>query len=350
MQWSAREICDLVDGKVIGDPEVQVSKPSRIEEGEVGTLSFLANMKYEEHIYSTKSSIVLVGNSFKPKSEVNTTLVKVDDVYLALSILMDKFEGQTKLQEEGFSSLAFIRNESNIHDTVSIGAFTHIGESQIGEGSIIMSHVSISDRCQIGKNVTIYPGVKIYHETIIGDNVIIHSNAVIGSDGFGFATNEDGSYKKMKQLGNVIIEDDVEIGANTTVDRASMGSTILRKGVKLDNLIQIGHNVEVGENTAMAAQAGIAGSTKLGKNCRVGGQTGFVGHLKIADGMQCQAQSGIGSNIKKENSILFGTPAIEYGNFVKSSVVFKFLPDMAKKLRELEKEVALLKKQNLTEQ
>jgi len=344
MQLSARQISELVGGEVIGDPEVLVTKPSRIEEGLPGTLSFLANMKYEEHIYTTKASIVLVGNDFEKKSAIEATLIKVEDVYRALSVLMEHFEGSQKLQAEGFSSLAFVNNKSKIHDTVSIGAFTHIGESQIGKGSVILSHVSISDRCVIGENVIIYPGVKIYHETIIGDNVIIHSNAVIGSDGFGFATNEDGTYKKMKQLGNVIIEDNVEIGANTTVDRASMGSTILRKGVKLDNLIQIGHNVEVGENTAMAAQAGIAGSTKLGKNCRVGGQTGFVGHLKIADGMQCQAQSGIGSNIKKENSILFGTPAIEYGSFVKSSVVFKSLPEMAKKLRELEKEIALLKK------
>lgn len=343
MQFRAQDISDLLGGEIIGNPEVMVDKPSKIEEGTLGSLSFLANDKYEEHIYTSDASVILVDQNFNPKKPIKATLIKVADVYGALSILMEKFAGNVQLQDKGVHELAFIHTNAKIGTEVSIGAFTHIGECKIGEGAQIMSHVSIGQGCVIGKNVRIYPGVKIYHDTIIGNNVILHSNAVIGSDGFGFAKDANGRYKKMEQLGNVIIDDDVEIGANTVVDRASMGSTRLGKGVKLDNLIQIAHNVEVGENTAMAAQSGIAGSTKLGKNCRVGGQVGFVGHLKIADGLQIQAQSGVGGSIKEENAKLFGTPAIEYTSFIRSSVVFKSLPDMAKKLRELEKEILLLK-------
>lgn len=346
MKKSAQEICNLVQGELHGDPNLMVTGPSKIDEGLPGTISFLGNQKYENYLYNTQASLVLVDAKFCPKSEVNVSLIKVDDVYTALSKILNLFESNKSRPDAGISTLSVIRNSTDIDPTVSIAPFCNIGNVSIGKGSIIHSHVCIEDGCKIGANVIIFPGVRIYHNVTIGDNVIIHANAVLGSDGFGFSKKEDNSYDKLKQLGTVIIENDVEIGANTVIDRASIGATIIREGVKLDNLIQVAHNVEIGKNTVMAAQVGVAGSTKIGANCMIGGQVGFIGHLKIADGAQIQAQSGVAGSVKKENAKLYGYPAIDYGTYLRAFAQLKHLPEMAKKLRALEKELASLKKQS----
>lgn len=343
MEFTTSEIADLLGGQVLGDKQLKLTALSKLEEAKEGSLSFLANGKYEHLFYTSAASAILVNKDFKPKNELSKTLIKVDDVYSSLGILMKTMDEARGDAIPTISDLAFIHPSLNLTEEIGIGAFSYIGEVIIGKAVQIASHVFIADGCTIGNNVKIYPGVKIYRNCTIGDNVIIHSNAVIGSDGFGFAKDQEGKYIKMNQLGNVIIEDDVEIGANTVIDRASLGSTIIRKGVKLDNLIQVAHNVEIGENTVMAAQSGIAGSTKLGKNCMVGGQVGFVGHLKIADGAQIQAQSGVAGSVKEENAKLYGYPAIDYNTYLRAFATMKKLPEMAKKLRELEKEMAKMK-------
>ncbi len=343
MNFTAEEIARMLKGELQGKGEIAINKLSKIEEAKSGSLSFLANPKYESLIYTTKASAILVNRSFVPKKEIESTLIRVDDVYASLTILMNSYDKRSFSIEEGVSSLAFINQEAKLEADISVGPFAFIGACRIKKNVKIASHVFIDENCVIGNNVIIYPGVKIYSDTIIGDNVIIHANAVIGSDGFGFSKDAMGNYIKMSQLGNVVIEDDVEIGSNTVIDRASLGSTFIRKGVKLDNLIQIAHNVEVDENTVIAAQSGIAGSTKLGKNCMVGGQVGFVGHLKIADGAQFQAQSGVAGSIRKENAKMYGYPAIDYNTYLRAFANFKQLPDMAKKLRDLEKELQELR-------
>lgn len=343
MNYTTGEIAKLLNGIVSGDEELMLTQLSKIEEAQEGSLTFLANLKYEPLIYQTKASAILVSKQFKAKEKINSSFIIVDDVYASLTTLMNKIESKSKKKNFEISSLAFIDGEANLANKVGVGHFSYIGKSTIGEDCQIGTHVYIDDNCSIGNNVIIYPGVKIYADSQIGDNVIVHANAVIGSDGFGFSKDEQGKYIKMNQLGNVKIESDVEIGANTVIDRASIGSTIIRKGVKLDNLIQVAHNVEIGEDTVMAAQSGIAGSTKLGKNCMVGGQVGFVGHLKVADGAQIQAQSGIAGSVKQENSKLYGYPAIDYNTYLRAFASFKQLPEMAKKLRELEKELQKLK-------
>lgn len=343
MEFTTSEIADLLGGQVVGNNLLKLTALSKLEEAREGSLSFLANGKYEHLFYTCQASAILVSKDFKPKSEVSKTMILVDDVYSSLGILMKTMDEAQNNEELSISDLAFIDTSVNLPDQIGVGAFSYLGKVMLGNTVQIASHVFIADGCTIGNNVRIYPGVKIYKNCTIGDNVIIHSNAVIGSDGFGFAKDQEGKYLKMNQLGNVIIEDDVEIGANTVIDRASLGSTIIRKGVKLDNLIQVAHNVEIGENTVMAAQSGIAGSTKLGKNCMVGGQVGFVGHLKIADGAQIQAQSGVAGSVKEENAKLYGYPAIDYNTYLRAFATMKKLPEMAKKLRELEKELAKMK-------
>ncbi len=342
MKITIGEIAKILDATFDGDEALEISGLDKIEEAAHGRLSFLANEKYESFIYNTSATAVLVSKDFKPKHEVKSTLIRVDNVYSALGTLMNRFQTE-KMPDPGISSLAFVNEKSLVPDSVYVGPFAVIDEAQIGEGCIISSHVFIGKNCSIGKNVKIYSGVKIYADTVIGDEVVIHANAVIGSDGFGFAKDEQGKYLKMSQNGNVVIEDNVEIGSNTVIDRASIGSTIIRKGVKLDNLIQVAHNVEIGANTVMAAQAGIAGSTKLGKNCMIGGQVGFVGHLNIADGAQIQAQSGVAGSVKEENAKLYGYPAIEYNTYLRAFAQMKNLPEMAKKLRVMEKELEALK-------
>lgn len=344
MEFTAAIIAGFLKGEIAGDPEIKVNTIAKIEEGQPGALSFLANPKYEQYIYTTRSSVVLVNKSFVPSAPVAATMIKVENAYESFASLLTLVT-QAKPKKKGIHPTAVIEPTAKIGTDVYIGPYACIGENCVlGDGSSVYAHTNIGDSTKVGKNCTIYSGVNIYHECVIGDNCIIHAGAVIGSDGFGFAPQDGSEYKKIPQIGNVVLEDNVEIGANVTIDRATMGSTILRKGVKLDNLIQIAHNVEIGENTVMAAQTGISGSTKIGSNCMLGGQVGIGGHIKIADGTKIGAQSGIISEVKEENKTIIGSPAIEIRQFFRSSVVFSKLPEIKKKVDLLEKEVESLKK------
>jgi len=324
MNISAQKIAEHLGGKIVGDPQVRVSAPARIEQGRPGTICFFANPKYEHYIYTTKASILLVNSSFEPRQEISATLIKVDNAYESVALLLDLFN--TLKKSRPGSNRFFVRRpfSSKIGRGTFVGRGTFIGKKvKIGKNCHIYPQVYIGDGVTIGDNTIIYPGVRIYRDSVIGQDVILHANVVIGSDGFGFAPREDGSYHKIPQTGNVIIEDDVEIGAGTTVDRSTMGSTIIRRGVKLDNLCQIAHNVEVGDNTVIAALSGIAGSTKLGKGCILGGQSGIVGHVTIADKTTLAAQSGIIGNVKNEGEALMGYPAISYRDYMRAYALFK---------------------------
>jgi UDP-3-O-[3-hydroxymyristoyl] glucosamine N-acyltransferase len=343
MEFSAKEIAYILKGKVEGNAEVKVGNFSKIEEGKPGTLTFLANPKYAPFIYETEASIALVNTHFQAEKELpaTLTLIRVADAYAALAQLLTLVESY-KPKKRGIETPSFIHPSATVPEKIYIGAFAYIGENaRLGENTAIYPHAYIGDNVTIGENTIIYAGVKIYENCQIGNNCIIHAGAVIGSDGFGFA-KEDGQFKKIPQLGNVVIEDDVEVGANTTIDRAVMDSTIIRKGVKLDNLIQVAHNVEIGEDTAMAAQVGISGSTKIGKNCIIGGQVGLGGHIKISDNVSIGAQSGILGSIAEGRSLL-GSPAIDVKNYFRSTVVFAKLPDMYRQLNQLQKEIEQLK-------
>ena len=344
MEFTAATIAGFLKGEIEGNPNVKVNTIAKIEEGHEGALSFLANPKYEHYIYTTQSSVVLVNKDFIPSAKINATLIRVTNAYEALAALLSLVE-QSKPKKKGIHPTAVIESSANLGTDIFIGAYAYIGENcTVGDGCRIYPHVYVGDNTKIGKNCTINPGVKIYHECIIGNGCTIHAGTVIGSDGFGFAPQSESEFMKIPQVGNVIIEDNVEIGANVAIDRATMGSTIIRRGVKIDNLIQIGHNVEIGENTVMAGQTGIAGSTKIGKNCMFAGQVGIAGHLKIADGVKIAAQAGIPGNIKEENSIVMGSPAFDHRLFLRSSIVFKKLPEFKTKIESLEKEVELLKR------
>ena len=333
MNFTAGQIADQLNGIVIGDKEVDISSLSKIEEGVKGSLTFLANPKYTEYIYNTKASAAIVSNDFNPTKEIKTTLIKVKDPYSSFTTLLELFNINDS-NKSGISKLSEINKTSSISKSSFIGSFTIIGKNcMIEDECFIHEQVFIGDNVKIGSGTKIYPGVKILNDTIIGKKCIIHSLCCIGSDGFGFTPNNDGSYKKIPQTGNVIIEDNVEIGSNSTIDRATIGSTIIRKGVKLDNQIQIAHNVEIGENTAIAAQSGIAGSTKIGKNCMIGGQVGIIGHIKIGDNVKIQAQAGVTSDVES-NSRITGTPAINYMNYNKSYIHFKNLPEIIKKIEK----------------
>ena len=337
MKISAFELSQLLNGTIEGDPSVSVSQPGKIESGKAGEICFLGNPKYEDYAYTTEASILLVNQDFQPKQAVNATLIRVENVYTSLAFLLEKFSHLNQATQVIVSEKASIHPSVSIGKNVTVGDFAVIEEGAIiGDNCLIFSQVYIGKKVSIKENSLIYAGVKIYHDCQIGANCIVQANAVVGSDGFGFAPQADGSYKKIHHVGNVVVEDNVEIGSNTTIDRASIGSTFIRKGVKLDNLIQIAHNVEIGENTVIAAQTGIAGSVKIGKNCRIGGQVGIAGHLTIGDGVQIQGQSGIASNIEADSK-LFGSPAMNYGDFIRSFTIFKKLPDLAKKLNQLEK-------------
>lgn len=339
MQLSARELANFLGGTVEGDPEVKVSRPSKIEEGGEGTISFLGNLKYEEYAYTTTASILLVKEDFNPRQAINATLIRVPDVYAAIATLLEQF-GQREKAAASISERATIHPSARVGEKVHVSDYVIVEEGvQIGDNSTVMAQVYIGKNVRLGSNVLLYPGVRIMDDCEIGDHSVLHSNVVVGSDGFGFAPQEDGTYKKIAHVGNVIIERDVDIGANTTIDRGTLGATIIREGVKLDNLVQVGHNVEIGAHTVIAAQAGIAGSTKIGKHCRIGGQVGFSGHLHIADGTQIQAQSGIASSVKEPNQALFGSPAIGYKDFIRSHAVFKMLPELYKRLSRLEKQL-----------
>ncbi len=344
MEFTANQIAGFLKGKVEGDGEVKVNNVTKIEEGKPGTLAFLANPKYTSYIYDTKASVVLVNNTFKADKKVNTTLIFVEDAYQAFASLLELVAEAMFEAKTGIEDPCFIHESVTKGSDLYVGAFAYIGKNvKLGNNVKIYPQVYIGNNVTIGDNATIYAGAKIYHDCVLGNNTTLHSGAVIGADGFGFAVTNTTNYKKIPQIGNVIIEDYVEIGSNTTIDRATMGSTIIRKGVKLDNLIQIGHNVEVGENTVMAAQVGIAGSTKIGKNCMFGGQVGIAGHLTIADEVKAAAMSGIASNIKETGKIVMGAPAFDISGFKKSFIVHRNLPELSKKVRQLEKELEELK-------
>ncbi len=348
MQISAQDLSSLLGGTIEGDAEVLISGPSKIEEGKPGTISFYANSKYEPYVYTTEASALLVPKDFIAQKEVHATLIKVDNVYESINLLLERFsseEGRT----HGISDNAKVQDTATLGSDISIGDFSIVSHgASIGSHVTIFPQVFIGSNVRIGNNVTLHPGVKIHHDCIIGNNVVIQSNTVIGNDGFGFLPLEDGTYQKIKHTGNVIIEDNVDIGANVAIDRATMGSTIVKTGAKLDNLIHLAHNVEVGRHTVMAAQSGIAGSTKIGDRCMLGGQSGFAGHIQIADGSKFQAKTGVNSSIKEPNLEYYGYPALRYSHFQRSYVHFRNLPDLAKKIFELEKKLEQIQKSNDT--
>ncbi|MGQ1786478.1 MULTISPECIES: UDP-3-O-(3-hydroxymyristoyl)glucosamine N-acyltransferase [unclassified Saccharicrinis] len=343
MEFSAKQIAELINGKVVGNPEVTICNVSKIEDGKPGTISFLANPKYTKYIYDTKASVVLVNNSFIPEREVQATMIKVEDAYTSVARLMQMY-AEMKPRNTGIEEPSFISESATLGDFPYVGAFAYIGDNaKIGNNVSIYPNVYIGDNVTVGDNCILYPGAKIYHECVVGNNCILHAGSVVGSDGFGFAPQADGEFTKIPQLGNVVLEDDCEIGANTALDRATIGSTVLKKGVKLDNFVQIAHNVEVGENTVIAAMSGVAGSTVIGKNCMFGGHSGVVGHLKVADGVKMGAYTGIAGNVKEEGAVLRGTPAFEAKAFARSWVALKGLPDLVKEVRELKQEIKKLK-------
>jgi UDP-3-O-[3-hydroxymyristoyl] glucosamine N-acyltransferase len=336
MKFTATQIAGILEGEIEGNGEVEVSKLSKIEEGTKGSLTFLANPKYTHYIYETAASITIVDKDFVPENKISTTLIKVENAYKAFSKLLEYYN-QVKMNKSGIEKPVFISESSTYGDDIYIGAFAYIGENvKIGDNCKIYPNAYIGDNVVIGNNVVVFAGAKIYSESLIGNNCVIHSGVIVGADGFGFSPNEKGEYSKVPQTGNVVIEDNVDLGAGTTIDRATLGSTIIKKGVKLDNQIQIAHNVEIGENTVIAAQTGIAGSTKIGKNCLIGGQVGIVGHITIGDNVRIQAQSGIGRNVK-DNETLQGSPALNYGDFNKSYVHFKNLPKIIERFNSIEK-------------
>ncbi|GGD38478.1 UDP-3-O-(3-hydroxymyristoyl)glucosamine N-acyltransferase [Muriicola marianensis] len=336
MKFTASQIAGILEGEVHGNPEISVHKLAKIEEGVEGSLTFLANPKYTHYIYSTEASITIVNKDFKPEQELTTTLIKVDDAYKSFSKLLE-FYNNVKNNKVGIEKPVFLSETAKYGSDFYLGAFSYLGNNvSIGNNVKIFPNVYVGDNVTIGDNVVIYSGAKIYSESVIGNGCMIHSAVIIGADGFGFTPNHNGEYSKVPQTGNVILEDNVEIGAGTTIDRATLGSTILRKGVKLDNQIQIAHNVEIGEHTVIAAQTGIAGSTKIGKNCLIGGQVGIVGHITIGDRVKIQAQSGIIRNVK-DDEVLQGSPALNYADFNKSYVHFKNLSRLVAKIADLEK-------------
>jgi UDP-3-O-[3-hydroxymyristoyl] glucosamine N-acyltransferase len=347
MEFTAKDIALLIGGIIDGDPEAKVNKLAKIEEGEPNALSFLANPKYTNFIYSTRSSIVIVKSDFEPEQALSATLIRVEDPYSSFAKLLEVYDSMQK-KKSGISPMSFISKTATLGEEVYIGEFTYIGEQVvIGNNVKIYPNSYIGDNVTIGSDTTIYPGVKIYHNCEVGIGCMVHAGVIIGADGFGFAPQNGNNYLKVAQIGNVVIEDHVEIGANTTIDRATMGSTILRKGVKLDNLIQVAHNVEIGENTVIAAQSGISGSTKIGRNCMIGGQVGFVGHIVIADEVKIGAQAGVSSSIMKPGSILLGAPAIEINKFKRSIAVFNNLDKLIARVNELER--ALKQRSNESE-
>jgi len=336
VKFTAQQIAGILEGDVVGNPNIEVSKIAKIEEGFEGALTFLANPKYTPHIYTTKASVTIVNKTFEPENSLKTTLIKVDDAYLAFSKILEYYDS-VKLNKIGVEQPSFISDSSKHGDDVYIGAFSYIGENVVmGKNVKIFPNAYVGDNTTIDDNTIVFSGVKIYSETIIGKNCVINSGVIIGADGFGFAPNKEGGYSKIPQIGNVIIEDFVDVGAATTIDRATLGSTIIRAGVKLDNQIQIAHNVEIGNNTVIAAQTGVAGSTKIGENCQIGGQVGIAGHITIGDNVRIQAQSGIGRNVN-DGEILQGSPAIKLSDYNKSYVHFKNLPSIVKNINDLEK-------------
>lgn len=338
MKFTAAQIAGILDGTVEGNDSVEVSELSKIEEGSEGSLTFLANPKYTHFIYSTKASVTIVNNDFVATDKISTTLIRVENAYNAFSKLLEYYN-QVKMNKTGIENPVFISESAKYGENLYLGAFSYIGENvRIGNNVKIYPNSYLGDNVTIGDNTVIFTGAKLYSETKVGESCVINSGVVIGADGFGFTPNEKGEYKKVPQTGNVILEDNVDVGPGTTIDRATLGSTIIKKGVKLDNQIQIAHNVTIGENTVIAAQTGVAGSTKIGKNCIIGGQVGIAGHIVIGDNVKIQAQSGIGRNVK-DNETLQGSPALSYGDFNKSYVYFKNLPKIMERFNIVEKKL-----------
>lgn len=343
MEFSAKQIAEYIQGTIVGDENATVHTFAKIEEGIPGAISFLSNPKYTHYIYDTQSSIVLVNKDFIPEKEIKATLIKVDNAYESLAKLLNLYE-MSKPKKTGIDSLAYIAPTAKIGQNVYIAPFAYVGDgAEIGDNTSLHPHATVESGAKVGNNCILYPHATLYHDCRVGNNCILHAGSVVGADGFGFAPSPEG-YEKIPQIGIAILEDNVEIGANTCVDRATMGATIVRKGVKLDNLIQIAHNVEVGSHTVMASQVGIAGSTKVGEWCMFGGQVGLAGHIKVGDKVNCGAQAGIANNVKSGSTIM-GSPAFEVKGFMKSSAAFKKLPEMYLELNALKKELEELKKQ-----
>lgn len=340
MKFLAKEIAALVGGKVEGNPDAAVSKLAKIEEGVEGSISFLSNPAYAQYVYSTKASIVIVNSDFTAEQALNPalTLIRVSDARAAFAKLLGAYN-QFRLNKTGIDQLAFVSPSAKIGKNVYIGAFAFIGDNAVvGDNTKIYPHCYFGDNSKAGNNSVFYSGVKVYHDCVVGNDCILQAGAIIGGDGFGFQPNSENNYQKVPHIGNVIVEDHVEIGANTTVDRATLGSTIIRKGVKLDNLIQVAHNVEIGENTVIASQTGIAGSTKIGRDCMIGGQVGIIGHLSIGNRVKIAAQSGVGNNVA-DDEIIQGSPAFGIGDYKRSYVVFRSLPALHSKVKDLEKKL-----------
>ncbi|MCW4467764.1 UDP-3-O-(3-hydroxymyristoyl)glucosamine N-acyltransferase [Flavobacterium sp. MFBS3-15] len=338
MKFTAEQIAGILEGDIVGNPQAEVYKLAKIEEGTDGSLTFLANPKYLPYIYSTQATITIVNRTFEPENGLTTTLIKVDDAYQSFSKLLEYYN-QVKLMKSGIEQPSVISEGATYGDGLYLGSFCYIGKNvRIGNNVKIYPNSFVGDNVTIGDNTILFAGVRVYSETEIGNNCTIHSGAIIGSDGFGFAPGEDGSYTKIPQIGNVIIEDNVDIGSCTTVDRATLGSTIIKRGVKLDNQIQIAHNVTIGENTVIASQTGVAGSTKIGRNCVIGGQVGIVGHITIGNNVRIQAQSGVGKSIP-DGEIIQGSPALGYSDFNKSYVHFRNFPKIVSDIEELKQQI-----------
>jgi UDP-3-O-[3-hydroxymyristoyl] glucosamine N-acyltransferase len=343
MQFSAAQIALLVNGTIEGDPNTTVAAFGKIEEAAKGQLSFLANPKYEEYLYTSGASVIIVNETLELKEPVGATLIRVSDAYSAFASLLTKYQEIEAQQLTGIQEPSYIAKSAKLGDKVFVGAFAYLGEGVvIGNNAKIHPQVYLGPNVSIGDNTVLHPGVKIYHNCVVGANVTIHAGSIIGGDGFGFAPQPDGSFKKIPQIGNVLIEDCVEIGANVTIDRATIGSTLIRKGAKLDNLIQIAHNVDIGNDTVIAAQAGISGSTKIGNGVMIGGQAGIVGHVHIADGARINAQSGVSKSIKAKGGAVTGSPAYEYTSALRSQAISRNLPELKQKLKELEDQIKQL--------
>jgi UDP-3-O-[3-hydroxymyristoyl] glucosamine N-acyltransferase len=342
MEFTAKQISELLGGAIEGDPGVKVVRLSKIEEGKPGSLTFLANPAYTPFVYTTQASIIITNSDFLPEKPISSTIIRVENAYQSFAKLLDIYN-TIQRNKTGIEEMCFIDPSASYGEGVYIGAFAYIGKNvKLGNQVKIYPNVYVGDNCEIGNDTTLFPGVRIYSDCIIGKNCTLHAGVVIGADGFGFQPS-NGNYQKVAQIGNVILEDFVEVGANSTIDRATLGSTIIRRGVKLDNLIQIAHNVEIGENTVIAAQSGVAGSAKIGRNCMIGGQVGIVGHITIADGVKVAAKSGVGSSLLKPDEIVQGSPSFNISDFKRSYVLFRKLPELEKKIQELQKTIALLK-------
>ncbi|HEU5366421.1 MAG TPA: UDP-3-O-(3-hydroxymyristoyl)glucosamine N-acyltransferase [Hanamia sp.] len=350
MQFTAKQIAELINGKIEGDPEVAVSSFGKLEEATEGQLAFLANPKYEEFLYTTKASIIIINDSLEIEKEIKATLIRVPDAYSSFAVILTAYSEMARANLTGIQEPSFIASTAQLGENVFVGAFAYLGNYvKIGNNVKLYPQVYLGDNVTIGDNSILYPGAKIHHDCAIGKNVCIHAGCVIGGDGFGYAPQPDGSFKKIPQIGNVVVEDDVEIGANTTIDRSTLGSTIIKAGAKLDNLIQIAHNVEIGMNTVIAAQSGVSGSTKIGKNVMIGGQAGIVGHITIADGTKINAQSGVGKTIKIPNTAVTGSPAYDYGHALRSQILSRNLPELEKRIKQLEQIIEQLKKEKVVE-